>query len=61
MDTLLTMLVSHVGPARDNPEGVEVANRFLRSVIRVFTVCRMETSSIPSSSSIITSSSRKKQ
>lgn len=47
--------------ARASHEGVEVANRFLRSVIRVFTVCRMETSSIPSSSSIITSSSKKKQ
>ena len=54
------MLVSHIGPSRDRPEGVEVANRFLRSVIRVFTVCQMEASSIPSSSSIITPS-RKKQ
>lgn len=52
------MLVSQIGPQRDRPEGVEVANRFLRSVIRVFTVCQMEVASIPPPSM---GTSRKKQ
>ena len=61
LDSLLTAMVSKMGPQRDNSEAVEVTEMFLRSVVRVFTICHMEAISIPSSSSLISSTYRRKR
>lgn len=52
-----------MGPERSNKEAVVVAERFVRSVVRVFTVCHTESVCVPSSSLISSSSSsvRKKK
>ena len=49
-----------MGPERKNLEAVQVAERFIRSVVRVFTVCHTESVCV-SSFSCVGSSSRKKR
>lgn len=57
LDALLTALVKEMGPERKNMEAVQVAERFVRSVVRVFTVCHTESVCVPSGSLVTTTSS----
>lgn len=41
------MLVKQMGPFRTNEEALSVCQRFLRSVVRVYTVCQLEAANIP--------------
>ncbi len=50
LDSLLTRLVRQVGPSSRNAEAVAVCERFLRSVVRVFTTCQIEAFNVPQSS-----------
>lgn len=56
LDSLLSVLVKEMGPERKNMEAVQVAERFVRSVVRVFTVCHTESVCVPSGS-LVTSTS----
>lgn len=57
LDSLLSVLVKEMGPERKNMEAVQVAERFVRSVVRVFTVCHTESVCVPSGSLVTTTSS----
>ncbi len=50
LDSLLTRLVRQVGPKRRDKEAVGLCEKFLRSVVRVFTTCQIEALNIPQSS-----------
>ena len=57
LDSLLSVLVKEMGPERKNMEAVQVAERFVRSVVRVFTICHTESVCVPSGSLVATTSS----
>ena len=57
LDSLLSVLVKEMGPERKSMEAVQVAERFVRSVVRVFIICHTESVCVPSGSLVTTTSS----
>lgn len=60
VETLVSSLVSQVGPERADPEAVKACQHFIRSVLRVLVVCEMEKTGT-TDTSVNTITNRKKQ